>query len=204
MSKVSKFFQFLFNEIQSILLFIMIHWDLTFSSLVCINFIEQKIFFFSCEINAPIRVLIYWPIISSPINHKNMKTIFVVILSLIIGSIVNISLIIASPHLITPPPGVDYTNFKSIQDNIHLHETKHFIVPFLAHALGTLVGSIVATALAGGNSTYFVGGIFLLGGIVNVFSIPAPMWFNVLDLVVAYIPMSFLASKLFGSKTKLT
>ena len=44
-------------------------------------------------------------------------------------------------------------------------------------------------------------GIFhLLGGIAAAVMIPAPLWFIVVDLVLAYIPMAWLGAKLTGAK----
>jgi len=49
-----------------------------------------------------------------------------------------------------------------------------------------------------------IGGLFLIGGILISFMLPAPAWFITMDLVVAYIPMAFigaiLAKKLFKKK----
>jgi hypothetical protein len=39
-----------------------------------------------------------------------------------------------------------------------------------------------------------IGVFFLIGGIVNVFMLPSPVWFTILDLAVAYIPMAWLGS----------
>ena len=41
-----------------------------------------------------------------------------------------------------------------------------------------------------------IGVFFLLGGIANVFMLPSPAWFTVLDIGAAYLPMSFLAGKM--------
>jgi len=43
--------------------------------------------------------------------------------------------------------------------------------------------------------------VLLVGGIVNVFMLPSPAWFTVLDLVGAYIPMGWLGGKWAGKKT---
>jgi hypothetical protein len=40
---------------------------------------------------------------------------------------------------------------------------------------------------------------FLLGGIIANVWIPAPFWFHVLDLVVAYVPTTWLGAKLGGA-----
>jgi hypothetical protein len=62
-----------------------------------------------------------------------------------------------------------------------------------------LAGALVAALLAPGASAipaYVVGGLFLLGGIANVFLIPGPAWFNAVDIVLAYLPAAWLAQKL--------
>ncbi len=137
-----------------------------------------------------------------------MKTIIrntlAVVLGLVIGSAVNIGLIMLGPVLIPPPAGVDVMDAESIASSIHLFEPKHFVFPFLAHALGTFVGALVAYVAAASNGFTFavvIGVLFLFGGILNSFAIPAPTWFVVFDIVAAYIPMSVLAI-LVGRKVK--
>jgi hydrogenase-4 membrane subunit HyfE len=78
-------------------------------------------------------------------------------------------------------------------------QPKHFVFPFLAHALGTLVGALTAHLIAASRRSvfaYVIGGLNLAGGIAASFMIPAPTWFIALDLLVAYLPMAWLASKL--------
>jgi hypothetical protein len=41
-----------------------------------------------------------------------------------------------------------------------------------------------------------VGGLHLVGGIAAAFMIPAPAWFIVVDLVVAYLPMAWLGGRI--------
>ena len=41
---------------------------------------------------------------------------------------------------------------------------------------------------------------FLIGGIVNIFMLPSPLWFSILDLVAAYIPMAYLGGVLVIKK----
>jgi hypothetical protein len=82
---------------------------------------------------------------------------------------------------------------------MHLFEPKHFIFPFLAHALGTLVGAAVAARIAASRKfelAMAIGALFLAGGIGSVMMLPSPTWFNVLDLVGAYFPMAWIGWKL--------
>ncbi len=126
-----------------------------------------------------------------------LRGFLAVILGLFVGSCVNMGLIMLSPHVIAPPAGVDMSDAKSMRTSAHLFEAKHFVFPFLAHALGTLAGATVAFLVALRHRTamaFVIGGLFLAGGIAATFMIPAPKWFIALDLVVAYLPMAWLGA----------
>ena len=115
------------------------------------------------------------------------------------GSVLNGALIAASPHVIPPPAGVDGSNLDSLKAGIHLFEAKHFVFPFLAHALGTFAGAFVAFLVAATRRevlAWALGFVFLTGGIAASFMIPAPVAFIVLDLTLAYLPMAWLAIRL--------
>jgi hypothetical protein len=130
-----------------------------------------------------------------------LRNILAVIVGLVVGGAVNMSLIMLGPSIIPPPPGVDATNTQSLIANIHLFQPRHFVFPFLAHALGTLAGALTAFLIAGSYKrvfAYVIGVVTLAGGIAAACMIPAPMWFMVLDLVVAYIPMAWLATVIGG------
>ena len=126
-----------------------------------------------------------------------VRNILAIIVGLVVGSAVNMSLIMLAPLVIPPPAGVDVTNTQSLIANIHLFEPKHFVFPFLAHALGTLAGALTAFLVARSHRSvfaYVIGAFSLAGGIAASYMIPAPMWFMVLDLVVAYIPMAWIGT----------
>jgi len=136
--------------------------------------------------------------------NTTLKMILGVIAGVIIGGMVNLGIIKYGMMIIPPPEGVDVMNVDSIKENMHLYQFKHFITPFLAHAMGTLVGAFIAAKISGIHQLrlgLFIGTFFLIGGILMVMSLPAPMWFNVLDLVGAYLPMGWLGAKLASNKT---
>lgn len=94
-------------------------------------------------------------------------------------------------QMIPPPAGFNLNQVESFR----LLEAKHLLSPFVAHAVPSLVGAMVAALLAGsrpGRVGMAVGGLHLAGGIVAAFLVPAPWWFVVLDLSVAYLPMAYL------------
>jgi hypothetical protein len=130
---------------------------------------------------------------------KILRNILAVIVGFVAGSVVNMALVTVGPHLIPPPAGVDVTNPESIAASMHLFEPKHLVFPFLAHALGAFAGALVAYLIAGSHRAVFafvIGALFLAGGIAASFMIPAPTWFIVLDLVAAYLPMAWFATRL--------
>lgn len=124
-----------------------------------------------------------------------LRNVLAVLAGLAIGGAINMAIITASPSVIPPPAGVDVTNAESLKASIHLFQPRHFVMPFLAHALGTLAGAIVAFLIAATHRArlaYVIGVVFLVGGIAAAYMIPAPAWFIALDLIVAYIPMAWL------------
>lgn len=132
-----------------------------------------------------------------------IKNILAVFAGIFIGSAVNMGLIMLSPSIIPLPEGVNPADAESLKANIHLFESKHFVMPFLAHALGTLVGALIAALIAATHKmkmALIIGGVFLIGGLMMVFQIPAPMWFNIVDIVGAYFPMAWLGGKLGNTK----
>ena len=128
---------------------------------------------------------------------KIARNLIACLVGLIVGSIINMAIVVYGPMLIPPPAGVDVTNAESIAQGMHLFEARHFITPFLAHAMGTLSGAFVAVLIAVSHKTiiaYVIGAFFLAGGITASFMIPAPLWFIVMDLGLAYIPMAMIAA----------
>lgn len=132
-----------------------------------------------------------------------IRNILAVVAGIIIGGAVNMGIILISSSIIPPPEGADITTMEGLKASMHLMQPKHFIMPFIAHALGTLVGAYIAATIAVNHKMKFalaIGGWFLLGGIVNIFMLPSPIWFTVVDLAGAYIPMAYLGGKLATKK----
>jgi hypothetical protein len=116
----------------------------------------------------------------------------------IVGSVVNGGLINVSGHVIPPPAGADVTTMEGLKAAMQFFEPKHFLFPFLAHALGTLVGAFTAATIAASRKMGIalgIGVVFLAGGISACVMLPAPLWFEALDLVAAYLPMAWLGAK---------
>lgn len=94
---------------------------------------------------------------------------------------------------------------EGLKESMHLLQPKHYIMPFLAHALGTFLGALIAATINAKHKMKFALGIsiwFMIGGIINIFMLPSPTWFTILDLSGAYIPMGYIAGKLVEIKNR--
>lgn len=136
-----------------------------------------------------------------------VRNVLAVLTGVVVGAIVNMALVMAGPSIIPPPSGADVTTMEGLQRSLHLFEPRHFLFPFLAHALGTLAGATVTALLAVSRKlglALVIGVVFLAGGVANTFMLPGPTWFNVLDMVGAYIPMAWLGARFGISRAPAT
>ena len=128
--------------------------------------------------------------------NSAVKNMLAVIAGILGGGMINMAIIMLGPFLVPPPEGVNMADTESLQQSAHLLTTAHFIPPLLAHAIGTFCGALFCYLLAFKHKAplaFIVGVFFLLGGITAASMIPSPMWFLILDLGFAYLPMAWLA-----------
>jgi len=124
------------------------------------------------------------------------------LLGVVSGAALNMGILMGGARLMPPPAGVDVNDVATINANIHKYSVLDLSVPFAAHALGTLLGAFVAASVAAtprsrGRAALFIGFLFLLLGIEAVRLIPdAPLWFDVVDLCGAYLPMAWIGHRL--------
>ena len=121
-----------------------------------------------------------------------IKNVLALIGGGLVGMTANMGLIITGNQLIPFSDNINPMNAMN-------WEIKYFIFPFLAHAIGTLLGAYIAAKFSASYHMLFaicIGIFFLSGGISMVFLLPAPIWFIVIDLVFAYLPMGWLGWKI--------
>lgn len=127
-----------------------------------------------------------------------LKNSIAIILGWLTGSIVNMGLVQLG-HKLMPIEGVDLSDMDALAEIMPTLSNEHFIFPFLAHALGTLVGALVAGLIAANRKMTFalaIGGLFMLFGMMMTFMLPGPIWFAVTDVLLAYIPMAWIGGSL--------
>ena len=121
-----------------------------------------------------------------------IKNVLALIGGGLVGMTANMGLIITGNQLIPFSDNINPLNAMN-------WEIKYFIFPFLAHAIGTLLGAFIAAKFSESYHMLFaicISIFFLSGGISMVVILPAPIWFIVIDLVFAYLPMGWLGWKI--------
>jgi hypothetical protein len=134
-----------------------------------------------------------------------LKNVLAVIAGWLGGSVVNMGLIKLG-HKFFPIAEVDLNDMDSLAAIMPTLDPAYFIFPFLAHALGTLVGALIAGRIAAIHKMKFsliIGAFFLMGGIymATILSFD-PIWFSIADILIAYIPMAWIGGKLAEKLTK--
>lgn len=130
-----------------------------------------------------------------------VKNTLAVIAGVVGGGLVNMVLVNIGPSVIPLPEGADVSTMEGLRESMELFTPANFISPFLAHALGTLVGAFIAARFAASHHVKLalgIGAFFLMGGIAAVSMFGGPLWFKVVDLLLAYIPTSLLGATLAG------
>lgn len=127
--------------------------------------------------------------------NSKLRNILAGIVGFIIGSVINMLIIHYGNTIIPVPKGVDNSSMENFKVTFHLLKPINFLIPFLAHALGTLIGAYIAVKICVSHHlklAMIISVLFFIGGFIMVMSLPAPIWFNITDLVLAYFPMGYL------------
>jgi hypothetical protein len=129
-----------------------------------------------------------------------LKRTIVILLSIFIGAQVNGAFLTLGTNLIPPPEGCNLNTMDGLKAAVPFLEAKHYLFPFLAHAIGTLISAVLITRFLKSQQFVFAmmaGILFLLAGISMVIMLPeTPIWFVLVDLIGAYIPMAYLGNRI--------
>lgn len=131
------------------------------------------------------------------------KRTLIISLSIFIGAQVNGALLTIGTYLIPPPEGFNLNTMDGLKAAVPFLEAKHYLFPFFAHAIGTLISAVLITRFLKTQQFVFAmmaGVLFLIAGISMVIMLPGtPIWFILVDLIGAYIPMAYLGNKIARS-----
>ena len=136
-----------------------------------------------------------------------VRNVLAVIAGLIAASLVNMSIVTGGNLLVPPPAGADMNTAEGLRAAMDRMEPMHFLMPFLAHALGTLAGAFTAALIAATHKMKFavaIGAFYLIAGLAMVVMVGGPAWFIACDLLLAYLPMGWLGGRLATAMTGRT
>jgi hypothetical protein len=129
-----------------------------------------------------------------------LKRTIIIFIALFSGAMLNGAIINISSKVIAPPKGFDLNTAEGLQTAMPHMGPEHFLFPFLAHALGTLLSALLITRFLKSQQFVFsmmAGILFLLGGVSMVIMLPdTPIWFVLVDLIGAYVPMAYLGNRI--------
>lgn len=128
--------------------------------------------------------------------HVKIRNTAIFFLALFIGMGINMGLIYVGSWLIPLPEGLDTSTREGLRIALPQLQPKHFIFPFLAHAMGTLAAAFFVTAWSTVQQlerSLLIATLFFFGGLTTIIGMPSPLWFSILDLAVAYFPMAWFA-----------
>lgn len=127
-----------------------------------------------------------------------IRCVLAVLGGVVAGSAFNMAVVMLSWAIYPPPEGANMSDPATMSAYVQSLPLPAFLLILVAHAGGALVGGLVAALIARRSPLVLgaiIGGFFLIGGIVNAVSIPAPLWFVVVDLA-AYVPCGMVGAKL--------
>ncbi|MCX6140605.1 MAG: hypothetical protein NTX15_07245 [Candidatus Kapabacteria bacterium] len=133
-----------------------------------------------------------------------VRQILFAVIGIVIGAVANMIVLKAGMSVVPFPAGFDPNTPEGIEGAMQHFTFANFLVPFLAHALGTLAGAFIASIWSGTTTrlpALIVAGMFFVGGVVMILQIPStPVWFMFLDLGLGYFPMGYLAHAITSKK----
>lgn len=135
--------------------------------------------------------------------NTSLRNVVALIAGFLAGSIINMLLVNVGPKVFPLPSGLDMTTPEGLKQAMAQMQPQHFVFPFLGHALGTFAGAWVAAKGSASRHGLFASIVALLnlaGGITAVAMFGGPAWFVAADLLLAYLPMAWLATRLARPK----
>lgn len=128
-----------------------------------------------------------------------LRLLLATVAALLSGTLVNGALVALGHRIIPLPNGLSGDTPEALAAALPLMGVEHFLFPFLAHAGGSLASAFLATMISRNRHFWFpalFGALFMAGGIYMVVILPAPFWFEAVDLGLAYIPMAWFGYRL--------
>ena len=115
-----------------------------------------------------------------------MRVVLATIIGLVVGNGINMA-IISFGMPVQVEAGAD--QYEAMLEMMKSFTTMDYMIPLAAHVFGILGGLIVARLICKTSNIpiYIIGILHMVGTVINIFMIPAPSWFIVVDLILPII-----------------
>lgn len=123
-----------------------------------------------------------------------VRSIIAVVLGALLAGVTVAAVEFLGQRLFPPPPGLDFNNREAMMSL----PTGTFVFLLLAWALGALAGGWLAARLAPRKPLLhgmIVGALLMAGGVMNLVTIPHPVWVTILGLLV-FLPAAYMGASL--------
>lgn len=115
-----------------------------------------------------------------------MRVVLGTILGLIVGNAVNFAIVNLGMTVPAQEGADQYETIRAMMDSF---TTIDYMIPLAAHIFGVLSGLIVARLICKTSNVpiYIIGGLHMVATVINLFFIPAPTWFVLIDLILPIV-----------------
>ncbi len=127
-----------------------------------------------------------------------LRSIGSVVAGVVAGGLL-VALVEKLGHLVYPPPeGLDSKDLEAMKEFVATLPVGAFLFVLLAWAVGSLGGGWLAAKIAARKPlvhALIVGGVLMIGGILTLVTIPHPLWFTIVGVLV-FLPAACAGAKL--------
>lgn len=133
-----------------------------------------------------------------------MKSIYVRIIGVVVGVIMIALLEYLSSFIYPFPEGLDVNNKEAFADFVKNKPLGAFLCILVVYNLASFVAGMVVTYLnqaEGRKNAIFVGLVLTAFGVMNMITIPHPVWFMIASTLI-YVPSAMLGNLVMNSLKK--
>ena len=126
-----------------------------------------------------------------------IRNVVAVVVGLVAGMAVNMALVTLDVALYPMPEGVDFSDAEGVAAYMGTLPLAALLIVLAAHLSQAFVGAWVAARISSNQPmvvAMIVGTLTLVGGVVNMKSIPMPTWMMVEFLL--YMPLAYAAGRM--------
>jgi hypothetical protein len=141
-------------------------------------------------------------------NHR--KTMIKPILSVLAGLAAAVALFLLGEqmnHSLYPTPlGFDFSNAQAVKTFYDNQPLAYWLIALLVWAIGSFACGAIIKIISKSPKPLLpliAGGILTASGIANIFSLPQPLWFSIIGLLI-FLPSVYLGFRLIGKNALQT